>query len=126
MSRESDKNTPVPPPPLPKDEGLKDIGHSMSIGNLILGADSVTVSYLTHLICYDSLLQNIFCNTCRIRHVLIQNATEVYYKYVRLFITKCDRFITKCDSFITNCDNFITKSDRRCLLQIATVHPNNE
>ena len=33
-------------PPLSKDKGLKDIGHSMSIGNLILGVSSVTVSYL--------------------------------------------------------------------------------
>ena len=44
-----------PFPPLSKDEGLKDIGHIMSIRNLILGVNSVTVSYLTHC---DSLLQN--------------------------------------------------------------------
>ena len=56
----------------PKEE-LKDIGNSMSIGNLILGVNSVTVSYLIR---YDSLLQN---------------ATDV--------ITKCDSFITKCDSY---------------------------
>ena len=44
--------------------------------------------------------------------ILLQNATEVYYKYVRFFIknaivllqnataiTKCDDFITKCDSY---------------------------
>ena len=40
--------------PLSKDEGLRVIGHMMSIGNLILGV-SVTVSYLIH---YVSLLQN--------------------------------------------------------------------
>ena len=38
-------------PSLPS--ALRDIGHSMSIGNLILDAKSVTVSYLIH---YDGLL----------------------------------------------------------------------
>ena len=33
-------------PPLSKGEGIKDIEHSMSAGNLILGANSVTGSYL--------------------------------------------------------------------------------
>ena len=56
---------PPPSPQLSKDEGLRDIGHSMSIGNLILSVSSVTVSYLIH---YDSLLQS---------------ATDI--------ITKCDR-----------------------------------
>ena len=42
-------------PPLSKIEGLKDIGNSMSIGNLILGVNSATVSYLIR---YNSLLQN--------------------------------------------------------------------
>ena len=66
-------------PLLSKDEGLKDIGHSMNIGKLILGVNSVTVSYLIR---YDSLLQN---------------ATDI--------ITKCDRFvITNCDSFIIKCN----------------------
>ena len=36
------------PPPLSKDEGVKDIGHSMSIKNLILGVNSVMVSYCLH------------------------------------------------------------------------------
>ena len=78
-------------PPLSKDEGLTDIGHSMSIGNLILGVNSVTVSYLIH---YDSLLQN---------------ATDI--------ITKCDSYcITKCDKM---CQVFYYKM--RQLLQIATI-----
>ena len=42
-------------PPLSKDEVLKDIGHIMSIGNLTLNVNSVTISYLIH---YHSLLQN--------------------------------------------------------------------
>ena len=59
-----------PSPLLSKDEGLSDIGHSMSIGNLILGVNTVTVSYLIY---YDSLLQNATA-------ILSQNATEIYYK----------------------------------------------
>ena len=47
------KITPLYPPP---SEGLKDIGHIMTIGNLILGVNSVTVSYLVH---YNSSLQNV-------------------------------------------------------------------
>ena len=74
-----------PSPPLSKDE---DIGRSMSIGNLILGVNSVTVSYLIH---YDSLLQN---------------ATDIITKCDSYFITKCVRFfITKYDSFITKCNS---------------------
>ena len=107
--KESDKNTPLPPsPPLSNDEGLRGIGHSMSIGNLILRVNRVTVSYLIH---YDSLLQN---------------ATDIITKWDSYFITKCVRF------FIKNCDNFITKCDSyyklrrfyykmRRLLQIATA-----
>ena len=95
----------------------------MSIGNLILGDNSDTVSYLIH------------------RDILQQNATDI--------ITKCDSyFITKFEyvsllqntsgfllqnatvllqnaTVITNCDDFITKYDSyykmRRLLQIATV-----
>ena len=50
--------------------------------------------------------------------ILLQDATEVYYKmhqvlYYKMrqkFITKCIRFFTtKCDSFITNCNSAQTK-----------------
>ena len=77
----------------------------MSIRNLILGVNSITVSYLIR---YASLLQNA-------TSFWLQNATEVYYKmgqvfYYKIrqkFITKCVRFfITKCDSFITKCDSY--------------------
>ena len=54
-------------PPLSKDEGLKNIGHSMSIRNLIFGVNSVTVSYLIR---YDSLLQNATA-------VLLKNVTSL-------------------------------------------------
>ena len=109
------KFTPLSPP-LSKDEGLRDIGHSMSIGNLVLGVNSVTVSYLIH---YNSLLQN---------------ATDIITKCVSYFITKCDRsllqnasgFLLQNATVITNCNDFITKCDSyykmRRLLQTATVH----
>ena len=108
---------------LSKDEGLKDIGHNLSIGNLILVVNSVTVSYL---ICYNSLLQN---------------AADVISNCGSYFVTKCDRSLLQNVSVfllqnaavllqnatvITNCDNFITKCDSyykmRRLLQIAAVH----
>ena len=94
-----------PSSPLSKDEELKDIGHSMSIGNLILGVSSVTVSYL---ICYDSLLQN---------------ATDIITKCDGYFTAKCDRilftkcarfFITKYDSFITKCKCYYKLWQRYC------------
>ena len=55
----------------------------MIIRNLILGVNSVTVSYLIH---YDSLLQNAVDNTAILLQnvsVLLQNAT---------FITNCDSY----------------------------------
>ena len=72
----------------------------MSITNLILGANSVTISYLIH---YDSLLQN---------------ETEVYYKMRLVFYYKMRQFYHKIRqllqiamillqnaTFITNCDS---------------------
>ena len=114
----SGRMTEIPPPSplLSKDEGLRDIEHIMSIGNLILGVNSVTVSYLIH---YDSLLQN---------------ATDIITKCDSYFITKCDRsllqnssgfllqhaiVITKCDNFLTKCESYY-KMGR--LLEVATVH----
>ena len=51
-------------------EWQKDIGNSMNIGNLILGVNNVTVSYLIQ---YGNLLQN---------------ATEIYYKMRQVFYYK--------------------------------------
>ena len=31
--------------------------------------------------------------------ILLQNATENYYKMRQVFITKCDYFTTKCDVY---------------------------
>ena len=84
-----------PSPPLFKDKGLKDIGHRMSIRNVILVVSGVTVRCLIR---YDTLLRNvtdIIKNTTailfdmwpllQIATILLQNATvitkfNVYYK----------------------------------------------
>ena len=89
-------------PPLSKDEKLKDIGHSMRMGNLILGVNSVTVSYLIR---YDSLLQNVTA-------LLLKNAREVYYKMRSVFYYKMRQFYYKMRPLLRN---VIT------LLQNATV-----
>ena len=96
VSRESSENKPVLPTPLFKDEGLKNIGHSINIGNLILVVNSDTVSYL---IFYYSLLQN---------------ATDI--------ITKCDSyFIPKCDKgLLQNASGFFLQN-ATILSQNATV-----
>ena len=84
---------PPPFPQLSKDEGLKDIDHITSIGNLILGVNSITVSYLIH---YDSLLQN---------------ATDINTKCDSYFITKCDRCLFQNSSgFLLQNATVITKS----------------
>ena len=64
-------------PSVSKDEGLRDVGHSMTIGNLILGVNSIPVSYLIH---HDSL---------------IQNATAIYYKMRQVFYYKMWQFYCK-------------------------------
>ena len=79
--------TPPVSPPLSKDKKLRKIGHSMSIGNLILGVNSATVSYLIH---YDSLSQ---CGSC----FIIKCDTSLLYKMRSVFYYKtCQVFITKC------------------------------
>ena len=88
-------------PALSKEERLKDIGHIMSIGNLILGVNSVTVSYLIR---YESLLQNatdIFTNATA---NLLQNMSKVYYKMRQVFYYKM-RQLLQIAMFITNCDS---------------------
>ena len=69
-----------------KDERLKDIGHSMNIGNLILDVNSVTVSHLIH---HESLLQN---------------ATYIVTKCESHCITKYDRNLT---GFLQNASGFL-------------------
>ena len=102
-------------PLLSKDEGLRDTGHIMSNGNLILGVNSVTVSYLIH---DDGLLQN---------------AADMITKCDSHFITKSDRVsLQNASGFYCKMGQFCYKMwqllqiaiillQMRCLLQIATV-----
>ena len=108
------KYTP-PSPLLSKDEGLKNIGHSMSIKNLIFGANRVTTS---DLIRCDSLLQNptdvitkcdSYFITKRDRSLLqnapgflLQNETKVYYKMRQVFYYKMRQLLQNA-AIITKC-----------------------
>ena len=72
------------------------------------------IQYDTYILIYKMrkmLLQNPTA-------ILLQNATQVITKYVRVFITKCDSFITKCNSYY-KMRQFYYKLRR--LLQFATV-----
>ena len=82
--------------PLSKDKGLRGIGHNMSLGNLILGVSSVTVSCLIH---YGSSLQNTID-----------------------IITKCDSyFITKCDRSLLQNASGVLLQNETVLLQKVTI-----
>ena len=63
----------LPFPPFSKNEGLKDIGHKMSIAKLILGVSSVTVYFWFVLIFYNKMRHILLQNTT----VLLQNATVI-------------------------------------------------
>ena len=63
--------------PFSTDKVLKCTGHSISIGNLILGVNSVTVSCFIY---YDTLLQNM---------------TDIITKCDSYFLTKCDRSLSQ-------------------------------
>ena len=78
------KKSTRPSPRLPKQEILRDIEYSMSIGNLVRGVNSVTVSYLIR---YDSLY--------KMRLILFENATEVYYRMRQIFYYKMRQFYYK-------------------------------
>ena len=107
--RESDKKN------THSSEGLKDIGHRMSINNVILGLNSVMVSYLIH---YDSLLQNATdiitkCNSYGIKKCdrsLLQNASGFLLQNETVFLQNATVVLQNA-TVVTNCDNFITKSD---------------
>ena len=116
--------------PLSKDEGMKDIGHSMNIRNLILGVNSVTVSYFIRC---ESLLQNIKdiitkCNfyfITKCKRTLLQNASGFLLQNAKVLLQNTTvllqnaTVITNCNSFITKCDSYYKM---RRLLHIATVH----
>ena len=58
--------------------------------------------------------------------LLLQNATEVYYKIRQLFLLQNTRVLLQNATFSTNCDDFITKCGSsykmQRLLQIVIVH----
>ena len=91
----------------------------MSTDNLILGVNSVTVSYLVH---YDSLSQNTtdiitkrnsyFITKCN--RSLLQNVQVFYYKMQQFYykmrhllqiVTTLLQNVTVIITFITNCDS---------------------
>ena len=84
----------------------------MSIGNLILGVNSVTVSYLIH---YDSLLQNV---------------TYIITKYDSYFITKGDisllqkvsRLSLKNATVLLHNATFITNYDSILIYLFIQIH----
>ena len=81
-------------PQVSKDEGLSDTGHIMSIGNIFLDANSVTISYLIHC---DNLLQNDSYFITKCNRGLLQTASYFLLQNPAV-IKNCDNFITKCDS----------------------------
>ena len=95
----------------------------MSIENVILCVNNVTVSYLIH---YERLLQNAadtitrcdsyFITKCD--RSLLQNASVFLLQNTTVFLQNAT-VVTKCDDFITKCDRYYKM---RRLLQIATVH----
>ena len=67
----------------------------MNITNLILGVNSVTVSYLIH---YDGLVQKATDIITKCDRSLFQNASGFLLQNATVF-TNCDDFITKCDVY---------------------------
>ena len=61
--------------------------------------------------------------------ILLQSATEVYYKMHQVFLLQNATVLLKNTTVITKCDDFITKWDSyhkiRLLLQIATIQVAN-
>ena len=88
--------------PFPKGEGLTNIEHNMSMGNLIWDVDSVTVSYLIY---NDSPLQNATDIVSKCDSILLQNELVFILQNVTVLlqnatvITNCGNFITKCGSY---------------------------
>ena len=93
-----------PSPPLSKDEGLKDIGHSMNIGNLILSVNSVTLSYF---ICYI-LLQNATDIITKCDKTLFQNASD--------FLLQNATILLQDPTVIENCDSTINHFNKKLML----------
>ena len=96
---------------LSKNEGQKDIEHSMSIENLILGINSVTVSYLIR---YDSLLQNAADIITKYERSILQNESG--------FLLQNTTVLLQNATVITNSDNFIRKCDSYYKMRQYTLH----
>ena len=83
-------------PPLFKDEGLRGIGYSASIGNLILAVKSVTISYLRIIMRIMRIYYKMRQILLQIAvAILLQNSTEVYLKMRQLFYYKMREFYYK-------------------------------
>ena len=103
VQREWQKYT-SPSPPLSKDEGLKNIEHSMSIRNLIFGVNIWFV-----LTVYYKMWQ-----------MLLQNATEVYYKMRQVFYHKMRQFYYKLRQYMHHSENlFIKYHEQRFSIKFA-------
>ena len=100
-------------PPFSKDKGLKEIVYNTSIGNLMLGVDSVTVKYLIR---HEGLLPNATA-------ILLQNAAEGYYKMRQVFYYKMRQLLQIAAILLQNA-TIITKCDfyyklRQCTLPLS-------
>ena len=105
-----------PSPPLSKVEELRDIRHSMSIGNLILGVNFVTVSYLIH---YYSLLQNVTDIIAKCDISLLQNASG-FLSQDKTILLQNATVITKWDVFykLLICDSALSNSFLFCKINL--------
>ena len=78
LRRVTKRYTPLSPP-LSKAEGLSGIGHSMSIGNLILGANHIwfimTVYYKMRQVFYYKMRESLLQNAS---DLLLQNAAVLF------------------------------------------------
>ena len=73
----------------------------MSIGNLILGVNGVTISYLIN---YDSLVQNATEVYYKMRQVFYYKMRQFYYKMqqllqIAMILLQNATVITKCDAY---------------------------
>ena len=92
-------------------ERLRNIGHSMSIGNLIWGVNSVMV-YLIH---YDSLSQNATDVITKCNSYFVTKWDKVYYKMCQIFLLQNVIVLLQNATVNTKCDVY-------CKLQQYTRH----
>ena len=96
--------------PLSKYGKLRDIGHSMSNGNLILDVKAFRFHIWFIMTVYYKIRQILLQNATAI---LLQNTAEVYYKMCEVFYYKMRQLLQVMTillqnaTFITNCDSTI-------------------